>query len=104
MVHDSSVTEDYLRCTLSAAACCWYLLRTLPHCVENYSEKLSMAYNEIKGGGKTAPSDDKAAKKAQKEKTFWEKNWMFVLAGAMLLFNLVAGKPPPTAQQGRAQR
>eukprot|EP00892_Ulva_mutabilis_P001403 jgi/Ulvmu1/11263/UM073_0035.1 len=71
---------------------------------EKYSEKLSMAYNDIKSGGQAASGHDKekAEKKAQKEKTFWEKNWMFVLAGAMLLFNVVAGKPASTAQQAPA--
>lgn len=64
---------------------------------EKYSEKLSAAYNEIVNGGKK-PEVSAKEKQAQREKTFWEKNWMFVLAGAMLLFNVVATKPPPQGQ------
>lgn len=33
-------------------------------------------------------------KKPQKEKTFWEKNWLFMLAGGMLLLNVLGPKPP----------
>lgn len=99
-------------CTV-CSSCAQALTRTLlfTHSLhaEKYSEKLRSAYDEIRSGGRQEEGSEEAkkAQKEQREKTFWEKNWMFVLAGAMLLFNVVATKPPPSggaAPQGRPAR
>jgi hypothetical protein len=65
-------------------------------------EKLQQMYQEAlysirgemppsKSPGGTAP------KKDDKDKTFFEKHWMFILAFAILAINALFGKPPPEA-------
>jgi hypothetical protein len=56
---------------------------------------MQQMYQEVTGG---AGREGVPMAKPQKEKTFFEKHWMFILAFCVLAFNALFGKPPPAGQ------
>jgi hypothetical protein len=65
-------------------------------------EKLQQMYQDVlySSRGEVPPSKapgSKPQKKDDKDKTFFEKHWMFILAFAILAVNALFGKAPPEA-------
>jgi hypothetical protein len=61
-------------------------------------EKMQQKYQEVlySSRGEEAPSQP-AGKKADKDKSFFEKHWMFILAFCILGLNALFGKPQAPA-------
>ena len=68
-------------------------------CAAKQEEKLQQIYQDVlySSRGETPPSQVPGRKKPEKEKTFFEKHWMFIMAFAILAFNALFGKQPEPA-------